>query len=491
MPKVRLTKNDIIQEITDQISSDNLNRATLRLMDFCRDFTEDREHQNDALLIRSEFSFLQKEFIRLGHSETLLRKRNEIVYKILTLIQQIDGEESAKFFNQEKENRASFKKEINKVYSHEEEVFPNEEIDIPLKKEVEVSSEEEAEISSKGEVEILSEEEVEILPKEDVENNQLIGDYSEEDSIAYVVSLDGITKKYSEFELNIESLRLKEREILGVVGRNGSGKSTLLKILASETPLTKGILKYNLKANNENEYNSKRYLFYLPQDIKDRGHINVKNYLKYCFAKNGIYGNENRNLVENVLYRFGIEEHGDKAWDELSGGYKLRLELARAYGIKPSLLILDEPLANLDVLALSKIIADIIDFTKSATSPSTVILSSQHLFEIEHISDKILYMQNGECKFFGNKQELKESKYRYYNIICDLDSNSISDIISDFCEDFSLTFDGIQYELIISNSTNVKSIFSYIALLSNEFEFYLDFTKSIKSLFIKNAYGHD
>ena len=115
----------------------------------------------------------------------------------------------------------------------------------------------------------------------------------------------------------------------------------------------------------------------------------------------------------------------------------------------------------------------------------------QHLFEIEHISDKILYMQNGECKFFGNKQELKESKYRYYNIICDLDSNSISDIISDFCEDFSLTFDGIQYELIISNSTNVKSIFSYIALLSNEFEFYLDFTKSIKSLFIKNAYGHD
>ena len=101
MPKVRLTKNDIIQEITDQISSDNLNRATLRLMDFCRDFTEDREHQNDALLIRSEFSFLQKEFIRLGHSETLLRKRNEIVYKILTLIQQIDGEESAKFFNQE------------------------------------------------------------------------------------------------------------------------------------------------------------------------------------------------------------------------------------------------------------------------------------------------------------------------------------------------------------------------------------------------------
>lgn len=119
-------------------------------------------------------------------------------------------------------------------------------------------------------------------------------------------------------------------------------------------------------------------------------------------ALHGVYGEENVIEVEFYLHRLGLSRYRDARWNELSGGYRTRFELARVMVGRPRLLILDEPLAPLDINSQEIFLADLRDVADMDGCQIPIILSSQHILELEAIADIILCLdQQGRPRFCG------------------------------------------------------------------------------------------
>jgi len=115
----------------------------------------------------------------------------------------------------------------------------------------------------------------------------------------------------------------------------------------------------------------------------------------------GITGKHNKTQFEFILSRLNLENYQDRSWSELSGGFRLRFELARQLIWQPQLLILDEPLANLDIKSQLTFLQDLRDLTNSISNSMAVIISSQNLYEIEKISDHIVFIRDGQSQYNG------------------------------------------------------------------------------------------
>lgn len=135
----------------------------------------------------------------------------------------------------------------------------------------------------------------------------------------------------------------------------------------------------------------------------------MKSNLKFAATHYGITGEENELMVLMMIIRFGLWNYRHHQWNELSSGYKMRFELARTFLRRPHILLLDEPLANLDVLAQQLILEDLRSLSQSISHPIGIILSSQQLFEVEKISDKVLFLRNGSPTHLSDANNNAES----------------------------------------------------------------------------------
>lgn len=176
------------------------------------------------------------------------------------------------------------------------------------------------------------------------------------------------------------------------MGENGNGKTTLLRSLCLELEATTGEISY--KFEYADRYDLRTKLIYIPQRTKD-WHGSLLSNLQFTAASYGIVGEENVLLVELVIARMGLRQYRAFNWSGLSSGYKMRFELARMLLRKPKLLLIDEPLANLDIVAQQVILDDFRDIAKSPFRPLGILLSSQQLYEVEKTSDKVIFLKNG------------------------------------------------------------------------------------------------
>ena len=192
-----------------------------------------------------------------------------------------------------------------------------------------------------------------------------------------------ISKKYSNsaFSLKPISLKLRTGNVLGVVGENGNGKTTLLRMLGGQLALDDGKIDYSLLDNPDN-YAIKNHVAFIPQRIP-KWYGLLKDNLHFSAAIAGTHGTENELMVDYMLERLNLRAYAHLNWDRISSGYRTRFEIARILLQKPQLLILDEPLANLDIKAQQTILTDLIYMAKGAHNPMGIILSSQQLHEVE------------------------------------------------------------------------------------------------------------
>jgi ABC-2 type transport system ATP-binding protein len=107
-----------------------------------------------------------------------------------------------------------------------------------------------------------------------------------------------------------------------------------------------------------------------------------------------------------TLHRFGLAAHAHKRATELSTGLRLRFEIARILMTNPDLIILDEPLANLDVVAQQALLFDLQMLAASVQQPRSILISSQHINEIEAIADRVIVLSQGQSLFVGRKDEI-------------------------------------------------------------------------------------
>lgn len=204
-----------------------------------------------------------------------------------------------------------------------------------------------------------------------------------------------LIKAYSQsyFALGPISLDISEGEIIGLVGENGNGKTTLLRSLCGELAPTNGSIDYLF--NYKDEYDLRSQLIYIPQRTKD-WHGTLLSNLQFTAASYGILGEENEFLVQLVIARMGLRGYRTLNWNSLSSGYKMRFELARMLLRKPKLLLIDEPLANLDIVAQQVVLDDFRDIAKSPFRPLGIVLSSQQLYEVEKTSDRVVFLKKGQ-----------------------------------------------------------------------------------------------
>ena len=224
-----------------------------------------------------------------------------------------------------------------------------------------------------------------------------------------LANVKGIEKTYGKngFRLHPISFTLKAGEITGLVGQNGNGKTTLLNMISGDLLPDKGEIDYGFEKDAA-----------VPNFKKDIGYINqtlptwsgsVYENLHFNAAIHGILGKENKKYVDQLIKDLDLWEYRHLDWSALSGGYKMRFELAKILAGRPRLMILDEPLANLDIKAQTSFLNDLRNYIKRVDYPISMIVSSQHLYKIEEVSDYLIFLKKGENIYNGRLDELNTS----------------------------------------------------------------------------------
>lgn len=308
-----------------------------------------------------------------------------------------------------------------------------------------------------------------------IENKNLLG--------KTILKAENITKNYNKgrFVLGPVNVELKKGDIFGLVGENGNGKTTLLTILASLIQQTSGKLSYSFSTENKDEYDVLSKLVYIPQRTPV-WYGSVLDNLKFALVHHGVKGNKNDLLVLMMVARFGLWKYKDLKWSELSSGYKMRFELARTMLRRPEIILLDEPLANLDILAQQIILEDLRMISKSPVNPIAMVFSSQQLYEVEKVSDEVIYLRNGKPSAHLNLEKKEKN-----NVIVEIDTkNSREEIERVFNENQleKLEFNGGVYILYFKEGFTFNDCL--VTISTNEFsvQYIRDISKSTRRYFV-------
>lgn len=223
----------------------------------------------------------------------------------------------------------------------------------------------------------------------------------------------GLEKTYlgnSQFSLGPVDITLKAGEITSVIGENAAGKTTLLEILAGIITPDRGELTYpRLTSPSKDSWlHIKSQTGYIPQNLP-KWSGKLRDNLHFIAAVRGIKGQANHLEVSWIIERLGLKEYENDYWNELSGGFKMRFSLAGIMVWKPKLVILDEPLAHLDINAQVRFLDDLQSIAHSATHPMAVIISSQHIHAVEQVCDNVLFFRKGNPIFNGPLTLLKKN----------------------------------------------------------------------------------
>ncbi|MBL7758453.1 MAG: ATP-binding cassette domain-containing protein [Chitinophagaceae bacterium] len=212
---------------------------------------------------------------------------------------------------------------------------------------------------------------------------------------------DQIRKTYAHgsFSLSTLDITVYPGQIIGLVGENGNGKTTLLRLLNGELHPDGGSISYQFSnaIPIRDQYDRRTRLAFIPQRPAS-WYGSLMDNLQFTAASYGYKGQENVLRTEMICARMGLRPFRKYSWKRISSGYKMRFELARTLLRKPELLLLDEPLANLDVLAQQIILEDLRYLAQSASRPMAVILSSQQLYEVEKVSQLVIFLKQGKAR---------------------------------------------------------------------------------------------
>jgi ABC-2 type transport system ATP-binding protein len=374
--------NDLAEEIRSLIQGDDLSRAVKRLLDYAKQFSGQRDVINSAIVLTREFRGLQRDNRKFGDSPDSHSQQNKLSTRILELVDEIEASTEDRPPTEPPEPPRL------RVVPQVPEPKGPPQTDKPAAGEGFLGEKSPTKLEQAREKFKKDREKIVLPPTAALEAR-------------------GLQKTYHDgFTLSGIDLTLRPGDITGLVGVNGSGKTTLLRVLAGEIGADGGHLTYPLLCLNGLDWVRIRSQIAFVQQRPPRWHGILEENLYLHAALRQLTGRANEDEVEFTLHRLGLETYRKSRWDEISGGFQMRFELAKALVGRPNLLILDEPLAPLDINTQQVFLQDLRDIANSSLNPLPIILSSQHIYEVEAIANSILFLDNGKVVFSGSLEKL-------------------------------------------------------------------------------------
>lgn len=228
------------------------------------------------------------------------------------------------------------------------------------------------------------------------------------------LEIENLVKSYSTPEgsqlviLDGINLTIHEDEYISIIGHSGCGKSTLLKMVAGLEKPTSGSIR--LEGKEIRKPGADRMMVFqqyalLPWlTVQENVRLAVDEVLKKATPL------EKKQLVSEHLAMVNLTQAANKYPDEISGGMKQRVGIARALAIRPKLLLMDEPFGALDALTRGKLQRQVLDIWEN--NPQTVMMITHDVDEALYMSDRIVMMTNGPHAKIGEILEVPFSHPR-------------------------------------------------------------------------------
>lgn len=216
--------------------------------------------------------------------------------------------------------------------------------------------------------------------------------------------IDNLTAGYGEKTIITDlTLEVKEKETLILMGISGSGKTTLLLTILGINQPTHGKIVLDDKEIN-NIPIEERNIGYLPQDYGLFSHLNVIENVSYGLRVRGISKTEQQRIANEMLALVELKGHEKRRIQELSGGQRQRVGLARALAIKPKLLLLDEPLSNIDQITKFEVAINLKNLFAKLDIP--IILVTHNHEDALFLSERLAIMIDGKIEQTGKVKDV-------------------------------------------------------------------------------------
>lgn len=207
------------------------------------------------------------------------------------------------------------------------------------------------------------------------------------------ISFDHILKKYGENVIIPDlSLKIREGEFFTLLGPSGCGKTTLLRMVAGFNTIEGGTISFNGQVINDIPP-AKRNIGMVFQNYAVFPHMTVRQNVEFGLKNRHVLKQNITPMVDQILDTVKIKQYADRKPESLSGGQQQRVALARAIVINPGVLLMDEPLSNLDAKLRVEMRNAIRQIQNSVGITTVYVTHDQE--EAMAVSDRIAVMNQG------------------------------------------------------------------------------------------------
>ena len=221
-----------------------------------------------------------------------------------------------------------------------------------------------------------------------------------------VLKAENLIKKYGDFyAVNDIDLNLKKGEVVGLLGPNGAGKTTTFYMITGMIMPSSGKIIFGDKDITKSPmYKRARMgIGYLAQEPSIFGKLSVEDNLKIVLETIISSKEEQNNLIDKLLNEFNISHIRNNMGAGLSGGERRRVEICRTLALKPDFVLLDEPFAGVDPIAVEDIQQMIISLKQQNIG---VLITDHNVRETLSITDRSYLLHGGKILKSGDAQTL-------------------------------------------------------------------------------------
>lgn len=196
-------------------------------------------------------------------------------------------------------------------------------------------------------------------------------------------------------------------DVVGVLGKNGAGKTTLLELMLGFTPPTTGEVSVFGHPSRRMPGAIKTRVGFVPQQDELLDPLTVRDQISLVAA---FYPSWDSNLVGRLCDEWNIDTRA--RIKSMSTGERQKLSIVLAFGQRPDLLVLDEPVASLDPIARRQFLEQLVEL--SSDEQRAVVFSSHIVSDIERLANRIWILKEGRLDWQGDLDALKESILRLH-----------------------------------------------------------------------------